>query len=119
MLTTESENDTDARAGNQLKEGRFAMQEIGIAKTQRPLQRVALGWILMLVGIVGLFLPVVPGAVLIVAGALILNPQRTWLSRALEKCRMRFPVLERAFRRFSSWGKCWQSHFSNSPGDSG
>jgi hypothetical protein len=75
------------------------MQEIGIAKTQRPLQRVAvvaLGWILMLVGIGGLFLPVVPGAFLIVAGALMLNPQRTWLSRALEKCRMRFPALESA-----------------------
>jgi hypothetical protein len=75
------------------------MQEIGVAKAQRPLQRVALGWILMLVGTVGLFLPVVPGAFLIATGALMLNPQRTWLSRALEKCRMRFPALERAFRR--------------------
>jgi len=98
------------------------MQEIGIAKTQKPLQRVAvvaLGWILMIGGIVGLFLPFVPGAFLIVAGALMLNPQRTWLLRALAKCRMRFPALERAFRRFSTWGKCWQSRISNSPGDSG
>jgi len=98
------------------------MQEIGIAKTQKPLQRiavVALGWILMIGGIVGLFLPVLPGTFLIVAGALMLNPQRTWLSRAMEKCRMRFPALERAFRRFSTWGKCWQSRFSNSPGNSG
>jgi len=78
------------------------MQEIGIAKTQRPLHRVALAWILMLVGIVGLFLPVVPGTFLIVAGALMLNPQCTWLSRAPEKCRMRFPALERAFRRSST-----------------
>ena len=95
------------------------MQEIAVAKAQRPLQRVALGWILMLVGIVGLFLPVVPGTFLIVAGALMLNPQCTWLSRALEKCRMRFPALERAFRRFSTRDKCWQSRFSDSPGDSG
>ena len=98
------------------------MQEIGIAKTQKPLQRiavVALGWILMIGGIVGLFLPVVPGTFLIVAGALMLNPQCIWLSRALEKCRMRFPALERASRRFSTWGKCCQSRFSNSPGDSG
>ena len=79
------------------------MQEIGIAKTQRPLQRVALGWILMLIGIVGLFLPVVPGTFVVIAGALMLNPQCTWLSRAVEKCRMRFPALERAFRRFSTW----------------
>ena len=81
---------------------------------------ISLGVIVgMLVGIVGLFLPVVPGTFLIVAGALMLNPQCTWLSRALEKCRMRFPALERAFRRFSTWDKSWQSRFSNSPGDSG
>jgi len=67
------------------------MQEIGIAKTQRALQRVALGWILMLVGIVGLFLPVVPGTFLIVAGAFMLNPQCTWLSRALENVECGFP----------------------------
>ena len=95
------------------------MQEIAVAKTRGPLQRVALGWILVLVGIVGLFLPVVPGAFLIASGALMLNPQRTWLLRALEKCRMRFPALERAFRRFCTWGKCGQSGFSHSPGDSG
>jgi len=97
------------------------MQKIGVAKTQKPLQRiafVALGWILIIAGIVGLFLPVVPGTFLIVAGALMLQPQRTWLRRALETCRVRFPVLERAFRRYSTWGKCWQSRFGNSPGDS-
>jgi len=98
------------------------MQEIGIGKTQRALQRVAvvtLGWILMIGGIIGLFLPFVPGAFLIVAGALILKPQRAWLRRAIETCRVRFPVLERAFRRFPTWGKCLQSRFSNNPGDSG
>jgi hypothetical protein len=98
------------------------MQEIGIAETQKPLQRiavVALGWILMIAGIVGLFLPFVPGAFLIVAGALMLKPQRAWLRRAIETCRVRFPVLERAFKRFHTWGKCWQSRFSNSSGDSG
>jgi uncharacterized membrane protein YbaN (DUF454 family) len=64
------------------------MQEIGIAKAQKPLQRivvVALGWVLMIGGIVGLFLPFVPGAVLIVAGALMLRPQRACLRRALAR----------------------------------
>ena len=98
------------------------MQEIGIAKTQKPLQRiavVALGWILMIGGIVGLFLPFVPGTFLIVAGALMLKPQRAWLRRASETCQVQFPVLERAFKRFQTWVKCWRSRFSNSTGDSG
>ena len=98
------------------------MQEIGITKTQKPPQRipvVALGWIFILGGIVGLFIPVLPGGVLIFAGALMLRPQSTLLRRALEKCRVRFPFLQRAFKRFAAWGESWQSRFRNNPGDSG
>ena len=76
-----------------------------VAKMQTPLQRialVALGWILTLVGIAGLFLPVLPGVFLVVAGALLLNPRSAWLRRA-DKCRARFLVIDRAFKRFSVW----------------
>jgi hypothetical protein len=59
-----------------------------------------------------------PGTPLIVAGDLMVSPQYPWQRRALEKCRMRFPALDRAFQWFSTWGKGWQ-HFRNSPGDSG
>jgi len=84
------------------------MQEIGITKSRRPVHRfavVALGWVLILLGIVGLVVPVVPGAVLMIIGILMVNPQYVWLRRMLEKCRVRFPALEPAFRRFSSWGE--------------
>jgi len=97
------------------------MQVIGTKKKEKPLQRiavVALGWIFVLGGIVGLFIPILPGGVLILAGALMLSPQSTWLRRALDKCRLRFPFLERTFKRFSAWGDSWQSRFRNSPGDS-
>jgi ActR/RegA family two-component response regulator len=73
------------------------MQEIGITKSPK-LQRfavVALGWVLILFGIVGLVLPVVPGAVLTAFGVLMVNPQCVWLRRMLEKCQVRFPVLRR------------------------
>jgi uncharacterized membrane protein YbaN (DUF454 family) len=75
------------------------MQEIGVTKTQKLPQRVtiiALSWIVILGGIVGLFIPVLPGGVLIFTGALMLSPHSTLLRRMLEKCRMRFPLLERA-----------------------
>ena len=71
------------------------MQETGITQSQKPVQPVAviaLGWALILLGIVGVVLPVVPGAVLIGVGVLIVNPQGTWLRRILEKCRVRVPV---------------------------
>lgn len=62
------------------------------ATLKTPLKRVALlafGWVLVLGGIIGLFLPIVPGGFLIVAGASILSPQCLWLRRALEKYRVR------------------------------
>jgi uncharacterized membrane protein YbaN (DUF454 family) len=98
------------------------MRESGIIQSQKPRQRVALialGWILICLGIVGLILPVVPGAVLIVVGVLMANPQCMWLRRMLEKCRVRFPVLAPAFRRFSAWSKSSQSLFRKNPSDSG
>lgn len=98
------------------------MEEMGIAKKEKPLQRIAtigLGWTLVLVGVVGLLLPLLPGGLLIVLGALMLDSQHPWLRRALEKCRARFPILECAFRRLSSWGESWRSRFRNSnPGNS-
>ena len=87
------------------------MEDI-VDKAQSPLQRIALaalGWILTLVGIAGLFLPVLPGIFLIVAGAFLLSPRSVWLQRA-EKYRAKFPVLERAFKRFSAWGLRTELH---------
>lgn len=97
------------------------MPEIGIARVQKPprIAAVVLGSILLLGGIVGLFLPIVPGGLLIVVGALMLNPQCAWLRRALEKCQVQFPALRRVFRRLSAWGESWQSRFRNNSGEAG
>jgi len=98
------------------------MQEIGITTSQKPLQRVAvvaLGWVLILLGIVGLVLPVVPGAVLMVVGVLMVNPQCVWLRRMLEKCQARFRVGAPAFRHFSTWGQSRRSLSKKNLADSG
>ena len=97
------------------------MPEIGIAKVRKlpRIATVALGWILPLGGIAGLFLPIVPGGLLIVVGALMLRPHCAWLRRALENCQVRFPALERAFRRLSARGESWQRRPSDRSGDSG
>jgi hypothetical protein len=91
------------------------------AKAENQLERVALvalGWILMLAGILGLFLPIVPGAFLIVAGALMLSPRNVWLQRA-EKCRARFPVLDRVFRRVFAWRDSGRRRFGHNAGNCG
>ena len=78
------------------------MQETTIAKGLNPLQRIpvaAFGWTLMLAGIVGLFLPVVPGFLLLAVGAFQLNRRYAWLRRTKDECRLRFPVLGRALSK--------------------
>src|SRR5690349_13345330 len=95
------------------------MQVIETIKTEKPIQRiavVALGWIFVLGGIVGLLIPILPGGVLIFAGALMLSPRSRWLRRTLGKCRARFPFLERTFKRLSAWGESWQRGIRNYPG---
>jgi|SRR5580704_7309260 uncharacterized membrane protein YbaN (DUF454 family) len=96
--------------------------EATVARARSQLERVAilaLGWIFICLGIVGLVLPVVPGAVFILVGALMVNPQWEWPRRMLEKCRAQFPVLAPALKRFSAWSDSRQSPFRKNPSDSG
>jgi uncharacterized membrane protein YbaN (DUF454 family) len=93
-----------------------------VAKAQSQLERVAivaLGWVFICLGIVGLVLPVVPGAVLMIVGALVVNLRLEWLWRMLEKCRVRFPVLASVFRRFFAWSESSQSLIKKNRSDSG
>jgi uncharacterized membrane protein YbaN (DUF454 family) len=84
------------------------MQETNTAKIHKVVRRgavIGFGLTLVLGGIAGLFLPVVPGALLLVAGAVILRPQSAWLRRFLDECHVRFPALERVLQRLSKWSE--------------
>jgi hypothetical protein len=55
------------------------------------------GWFFIVVGIVGLFLPILQGVLFILIGLLILSSEYVWAHRLLEKLKQRFPTLaERA-----------------------
>jgi uncharacterized protein YqgC (DUF456 family) len=56
---------------------------------------LVLGWILVLGGIIGLFLPFIPGGLLLGIGALMLSSKYVWVQRTLEKVVARFPALNR------------------------
>lgn len=51
--------------------------------------RLASGWVLIAVGIVGLVLPVLQGAAMIVAGLALLAPDLPWARRWLDWLRAR------------------------------
>lgn len=94
------------------------MQETSTANVQMTIRRSALlafGWALVLGGIVGLFLPVVPGALLILAGGAIVSPQSAWFRRALEKCRVPVLALKRPFGHVRAWLRLQQNRLRNRP----
>jgi len=95
MLAAGSRSNTEESIGSALEEIRYAKAETAhVQMTLRSATLFTLGWLLVFGGIVGLFLPIVPGAVLILAGVAVLSPQFVCLRRALGKCRERFSVLK-------------------------
>jgi uncharacterized membrane protein YbaN (DUF454 family) len=52
---------------------------------------LAAGWTLLPLGVVGLFLPVLPGALLLIIGLSILSVEYAWARRWMTALRSRFP----------------------------
>ena len=79
------------------------MEELQTAKrTLRSIAVLVLGWALVVVGVIGLVLPVIPGGLLIAFGLLMLSTQHLWLGPALANLRGRLPF----FKRTLSWLRC-------------
>jgi len=54
------------------------------------------GWGFIVVGMIGLLLPVLQGVLFLVIGLLILSSEYVWAHRLLGKLRQRFPAVSRA-----------------------
>ena len=63
---------------------------------QARIKKIALlllGWGFILFGVVGLFLPILQGVLLLIVGLLILSSEYVWAHKLLLKIRTRFPEL--------------------------
>jgi uncharacterized membrane protein YbaN (DUF454 family) len=56
---------------------------------------VLFGWGFILLGVIGLFLPILQGVLFLLIGLLILSSEYIWAHRLLLKIRNRFPALAR------------------------
>jgi uncharacterized membrane protein YbaN (DUF454 family) len=66
-------------------------------------KRVALnaaGWALLILGILGLFLPVLPGVLLMVVALSLLSIEYAWARRWMGSLLHRFPATEKRFQVF-------------------
>lgn len=60
----------------------------------------AAGWALLMLGVVGLFLPVLPGVLLMVVALSILSLEYAWARRWMSTLLHRFPATEKKFQVF-------------------
>ena len=65
------------------------------------------GWGAILVGIIGLILPIMPGWIFIFIGLVILSSEYVWAHHLLTRIRQKFPrfgsVLDQATNRARAW----------------
>lgn len=75
----------------------------------------ALGWLFIVLGIVGLFLPVLQGILFLCLGLLILSTEYVWARRLLQKVRKKFPALARQLDHASQKAASLKLRWSNTP----
>lgn len=58
------------------------------------------GWLLLMLGAVGLFLPILPGVLLLIVGLSILSVEYEWARRWMSPLRRRFPATDKKLEGF-------------------
>jgi uncharacterized membrane protein YbaN (DUF454 family) len=81
----------------------------------RKLKRIAVvlvGWMFLLLGIAGLFLPILQGILFILIGLMILSTEYVWAHHLLGKLKARFPRLAHAADSASHKATAWVRRIS-------
>lgn len=70
---------------------------------------LVLGWGFILVGIAGLFLPVIQGILCLLIGLFILSSEYVWAHKLLGKLKARFPKIAAQFEKAKEKAEVWIS----------
>jgi len=73
------------------------------------------GWAFIVIGIVGLFLPVLQGVLCIMIGLIILSAEYHWARRLVERVKTRFPGLARVSHEAADKAKVWLRRIRRQP----
>jgi hypothetical protein len=104
------------------EEGRFGKHQGVIARCLRVnyhvysmrtrVKRIAIevaGWTFVVLGIAGLFLPVLQGILFLLIGLFILSTQYAWAHRLLHRLRERFPKIAEQLDKAKAKAERWMS----------
>ena len=67
-----------------------------------------LGWLFIVLGILGLFLPVLQGILFLLIGLYLLSTTSPWAERLLNRLRERFPKISKTFEEAKEKVASWQ-----------
>jgi uncharacterized membrane protein YbaN (DUF454 family) len=67
-----------------------------------------LGWVFIVLGILGLFLPVLQGILFLLIGLYLLSSTSPWAEKLLNKLRERFPKISKTFEEAKEKVASWQ-----------
>ena len=70
------------------------------------------GWTFIVLGIAGLFLPVLQGILFLMIGLIILSSEYAWAHRLVEKVKARFPKAAAHFDQASERARVWMKQTS-------
>jgi uncharacterized membrane protein YbaN (DUF454 family) len=87
------------------------MKSLLHSKTKFPV--LMLGWILLMIGVLGLLLPLLPGIPLLIAGLVILSREYDWARRLLVRGRRSLPGVSAKFRQI--WRRVRMAPSQRSP----
>lgn len=70
------------------------------------------GWFFILLGIVGLFLPILQGILFILIGLIILSSEYVWAHQLLKRIKERFPKIGRVADEATEKAKAWMGRLT-------
>ena len=73
------------------------------------------GWIFIVLGVIGLFLPILQGVLFLFIGLIILSGEYAWAHHLLQKLRTRFPKLSSKVDEATEKASLWMRRFSREP----
>ncbi len=77
------------------------------AVAQRRWFVLLIGWAFIVLGILGLFLPVLQGILFLLVGLIILSSEYVWAHKVLTKLRGRFPRVAHLFDQAADKARSW------------
>lgn len=69
--------------------------------------KIILGWAFLILGVLGLFLPILQGVLFLAIGLAILAQEQLWAHRLLTRIRRKYPHMARVFDHARHKAEAW------------